>query len=359
MRVLMTADTVGGVWTYVLELMRALQGQVDFALATMGAPLTQDQHEEAAILSNLTLCESSYQLEWMDSPWRDVKQAGDWLLQLERDFAPDVIHLNGYVHGSLAWQAPSLIVGHSCVLSWWQAVKGECAPSIYDYYRERVRDGLQSASLVVAPTQAMLSALEQHYGPLPHSVVIPNGRSADRFHVGAKESFVLAAGRLWDEGKNILTLAKAAPHIPWQVVIAGDSTHPDGRQVHFKNMHALGSLSPSKLANWMSRAPILVLPARYEPFGLTPLEAALSGCALVLGDIPSLRDVWGDAAVFVSPDDDRALARAINHLITSPAARQIMATRALSRAREYPPESFARNYLQLYQQLIVNHRSIA
>ncbi len=34
----------------------------------------------------------------------------------------------------------------------------------------------------------------------------------------------------------------------------------------------------------------LRLPARYEPFGLSVLEAALSGCALVLGDIPSLRE---------------------------------------------------------------------
>jgi glycogen(starch) synthase len=359
MRVLMTADTIGGVWTYALELIRALQGRVDFALATMGDPLTQSQRSEVALLPNLTVYESSYKLEWMDSPWEEVKQAGEWLLQLERDFAPDIIHLNGYAHGSLLWQAPVLIVGHSCVLSWWQTVKGESAPSTYDYYREVVRGGLQSVSLVVTPTQAMQSALEQHYGPLPYSVVIPNGRSAESFHVATKESFVLAAGRLWDEGKNILTLAKAAPHIPWQVILAGDDIHPDGRQAHFKNVRGLGHLSSQDLANWMSRAPIFVLPARYEPFGLTPLEAALSGCALVLGDIPSLREVWGDAALFVPPDDDRALARAINHLITSRSAREIMATRALKRAREYQPETFARNYSQLYQQLIVNHRSIA
>ena len=52
----------------------------------------------------------------------------------------------------------------------------------------------------------------------------------------------------------------------------------------------------------MGRAAIYALPARYEPFGLSILEAALSGCALVIGDIPSLREIWADAALFVPSD---------------------------------------------------------
>ncbi len=72
------------------------------------------------------------------------------------------------------------------------------------------------------------------------------------------------------------------------------------------------------MAGWLGRASIFALPARYEPFGLLPLEAALSGCALVLGDIPSLREVWGDAAWFVPPDDRDALTAAIGSLIASP-----------------------------------------
>jgi glycogen synthase len=59
-------------------------------------------------------------------------------------------------------------------------------------------------------------------------------------------------------------------------------------------------------ADWYARASIYALPARYEPFGLSALEAALSGCALILGDIPSLREVWLEAAPYVSPDDESA-----------------------------------------------------
>jgi hypothetical protein len=60
-----------------------------------------------------------------------------------------------------------------------------------------------------------------------------------------------------------------------------------------RRVRCLGPLEASELAGWMHRAAIYALPARYEPFGLSALEAAQAGCALVLGDLSSLREVWG------------------------------------------------------------------
>src|SRR5689334_9341980 len=128
-KVLMTTDTVGGVWIYSLELARGLAEQgVEVALATMGAPLDELQREMACRIPRLKVFEGKFKLEWMEDPWRDVERAGDWLLGLEERFGPDLIHLNGYAHGSLPWNAPKIVVGHSCVLSWWEAVKKEAAP---------------------------------------------------------------------------------------------------------------------------------------------------------------------------------------------------------------------------------------
>ena len=94
------------------------------------------------------------------------------------------------------------------------------------------------------------------------------------------------------------------------------------------------------------------MPARYEPFGLSVLEAALSGCALVLGDIPSLREVWGKAAVYVDPDDPEELKQQILHLIENTRAREQMAAKALKQASYYSPERFAQQYMAVYQQLL-------
>lgn len=372
-RVLMTTDTVGGVWHYALELCRGLREyDVEVVLATMGPRPSPDQREAAQRLE-LVLCESDYRLEWMDTPWSDVDCAGDWLLELESRYAPDLVHLNGYAHAALPFRAPKLVVAHSCVCSWWHAVRGENAPPSWDRYREAVTAGLQSADFIVAPTQAMLDALRHHYlqhgtgvppvnppptagvspARSPRIRVIPNGRApADFPRSAAKEPFILSVGRLWDEAKNAATLAAIASDLPWPVRVAGDLTGPDGRPHAFVNLESLGRCAPTELAHIYARAAIYALPARYEPFGLSVLEAALSGCALVLGDVPSLRELWHDTALFVPPDDSRALHRALATLIAAPAQRQRLAALAHVRAHRLTAERMVARYLNTYRDLL-------
>jgi glycogen synthase len=353
MKVLMTADAVGGVWTYALDLARALRPHgVATSLATMGPPPDASQKRAAAEVPDLQLHESTYKLEWMDEPWDSVRKAGEWLLWLESQVRPDVVHLNGYVHASLPWRAPVMSVAHSCVLSWWEAVKGEPAPRSWSQYRTHVAQGLHAASLVAAPTGAMLNATSRHYG-ISGGVVVPNARDSQRFRRQPKEPYVLAAGRLWDEAKNVMTLAKTASCVPWPVVVAGDFRHPERGDGEIPpGIRLLGKLSPSHLSQWLSRAAIYALPARYEPFGLSILEAGLSGCALVLGDIPSLREVWGDAALYVPPNDHEALATALRVLIEAPDKREEFSERALDRARHYNFDRMASGYLGAYDALL-------
>ncbi|HYE33877.1 glycosyltransferase family 4 protein [Methylocaldum sp.] len=355
MKVLMTADTVGGVWRYALELARGLGPfGADITLATMGAPLSADQRREVAALSNVQVAESRYKLVWMDDPWADLEAAGEWLLKLADDFKPSLVHLNDYPHGNLPWPAPVLMVGHSCVLSWWQAVYGEPAPNRLDRYRGVVSNGLRAADCLVAPTGAMLAELRRLYGPLPPFRVISNGRGV--LPESNKKPFVLAAGRLWDPAKNIAALARIAPRLPWPVYIAGEARHPDGGVSEFPDIHCLDRLSPEQLANWFAHASIYALPARYEPFGLSALEAALAGCALVLGDIGSLREIWQDAALFVPPNDAERLRSTLQKLIDEPELRRDYAAKARIRAARFTPERMAAAYWNAYLELIKDDR---
>ncbi|PTY08889.1 glycosyl transferase family 1 [Opitutaceae bacterium EW11] len=348
-RVLMSADTVGGVWTYAVELCRGLgERDVQVVLATMGAPLRTDQRRALAGLRNVVLEESGFALEWMEDPWDDVDRAGDWLLELEQRHHPDVVHLNGYAHAALPWTVPALVVGHSCVLSWWRAVKGEDAPESWDSYRQRVRTGIRAADMVLAPTSWMLNQLQQFYGPLAHWRIVPNARTLPRSHRSAKEPMILSLGRLWDEAKGVLTLAEAAKGLPWPVFVAGDARGPDGTSVEPPNVRFLGYQYADEAVRLCRRASIYALPAHYEPFGLSALEAAQCGCALVLGDIPSLREVWGDSAVFVAPGDSWELHRALKSLIDDPSLQRHYADAARMRAERFTNERMTRSYLDTY-----------
>ncbi|HEX5385262.1 MAG TPA: glycosyltransferase family 4 protein [Gemmatimonadales bacterium] len=377
-RVLLTADPIGGVWTYAVELARALSGglgggaPMEVCVAVMGAALRPDQRRDLAGLPGVEVRECRYRLEWMPDAWADVDAAGDWLLSLEREIAPDVIHLNQFAPGVLPWRAPRLVVAHSCVCSWWRAVHGVAAPPEWDEYRLRLGAGLAGADLVIAPTRAMLAALEREHGPLAAAAAIPNARAARtpplaRGARAQKEELILAVGRLWDEAKNVGMLAQLAPELEWPVYLAGDTQHPSGRAAGSDGAerdgaapdrtgagHAgsaarfLGRLDAPVLARWLRRAAIYALPARYEPFGLSVLEAALAGCALVLGDIPSQRELWDGAALFVKPDDADTLRGVLRTLMVRGEMRRALADAARRRARSFTVERFAMAYRAAY-----------
>lgn len=360
MKILMTADTVGGVWTYCMDLCAALAPHgVHIALATMGRALSDEQHRQVDQLANVTLYESTYRLCWMQDAWGDVNAAGKWLSQLEREIRPDLVHLNDLAHGGLSWHAPVLLVAHSCVYSWWDAVRGQTAPAAdWQRYHGTVRQSVRQASLVAAPTRAMLDAFLKHYGPARSGAVIHNGRDfpalapSPALAHGRKQALIFAAGRVWDEAKNIGTLAATAHDLPWPVFVAGETTDPNGGTANAEGVHCLGFLSRNELQTWLERAAIYVAPARYEPFGLAILEAARAGCALVLGDIPSLREVWGEAAVYVDPDDSLALCQAVTALTENPARRQRLAERAWRAAQGYGASAMAEAYLEQYHTLL-------
>jgi len=357
-KVLLVADAVGGVFMHALELSRALVAAgAGVVLATEGAELTPDRRRAVEGLTGVVHEGRPYRLEWMPDPWDDVAEAGRWLLDLEARVRPDVVHTCELGHGALPFRAPKLVAGHSCVTSWFDAVRGLPAPPDWDRYRAVVRAGLRGAGAVVAPSTWMARALVRHHAPIPAPHVIPNGRDAARFWPGPKEELVFAAGRLWDDAKNAGALARIAPRLAWPVYVAGETQGPatsasairtpaSGRAATF-----LGRLSEEELARWLSRAAIFAHPARYEPFGLAVLEAALSGCALVLGDVESLRELWDGAAEFAPPWDDDAVLERIAGLARDGRRRATLAQRARARALALTPARMAQGYLALYRTL--------
>lgn len=368
MKILMTADAVGGVWTYVLELAGALaEHGVEVVLATMGPRPDAAQQETARSIPGLELEMSGYRLEWMHDPWGDVDQAGEWLRNLAARRDVDVIHLNGYSHAALSWERPVLVCAHSCVRTWWHAVHGCEPPAEWNVYRERVASGLAGADCVIAPTRAHLAALLSCYRVSVPLHVIPNARSL-KFHArhgvagerlpSERLPIILACGRYWDQAKGLSVLDEAALGLPWHTYVAGPLEAPQGCRKQATGVRCLGALAPTDLADWFARAELFVHPVRYEPFGYAPLEAGLSGCALVLADLPSLREIWEDAALFVNARDAGAIREGLLSLIGDRQRRRMLSDASRRRARRYAPAYMGRAYLQVYKDLIGRTRGM-
>lgn len=358
-KVLMTADSVGGVWTYALQLASELERHdVEVTLLLMGGKPSADQAREAGGLKNLSLLGTDLRLEWMADADADLQLAGELLLELEADLRPDVVHLNGVAHATLPFAAPVLSVAHSDVGTWWRACHGEALPPEWAGYSRRITAGIAAADMVVAPTQAYLRDVIALFGAPRSSRVIANGRDPARFAGVPKRDVVFAAGRLWDKAKNIAALCDAADGLSWPVLIAGEAVSPDGVSITLpSNVVPLGVLGADDIATRLAEAAVFASPARYEPFGLAILEAALSSCALVLGDIATLREVWGDAALFVDPDDADALRDTIEALLFDSERAATLGRQARRQALTYSSKRMGRDYMAAYQSLAASGRS--
>ena len=359
-RILLTADTAGGVWSFALELAGGLIGLgLDVCLVSFGPHVSDSQKRTAGNIRDLEWFHHNSKLEWMQDPWDDIARAGCCVMDVAQRYKPYVVHLNTLCHGGLPWTAPVVSTVHSCVDAWWLAVKRAELPSEWNRYRHEVKFSVASSALVTAPSHAALADVERLYGlDASAGQVIYNGRDSKEFRSVPKEPFTLSAGRLWDEAKNLRLLAGEASALQWPIFLAGDTRSPNGETSTFAGCHLLGELSTNELSTWYARASIYVMPARYEPFGLSALEAALSGCALVLGDIPSLREIWQDSASFVSPDDPTRLAAILQELINDPEHREGMSARAFNRAAQFTPSRMVSGYVSAYRSAFAKHRDL-
>ena len=351
LKVLMTSDAVGGVWQYCVDLVQGLNRcGCEVLVANMGPEPSSEQKKRLLSFPHVTLEQGGFDLEWTANPWEDVDAAGQWLLRLASEFQPDIVHLNGYSHATLPWEAPVLVTGHSCVYSWWKAVHG-CTPG-HDWseYHKRVSQGLAASDIVVAPSAFMAEELRSEYAVDARKLrVIHNFSQSAGITESTKDDFVLAAGRMWDKAKNLSLLNAIAPEIGWEVRVAGPQRGPQEPMSEFTHVHALGSLPYDELLTQMHRAAIFVHPALYEPFGLSVLDAALRSCCLVLSDTSSLRELWNGAAVFADPRKPEHWISEINALTGDESRRKQMGNLARKRARSYSADASVNAYLDEYK----------
>ena len=336
-KVLMTTDAVGGIWTYSTGLASELAAVgMEVHLVTMGPP---PRAEKRAMLrdSRVRVIESPLALEWQDACGDDLQNARRFLEDLEDVIQPDIIHLNSFREASFDWLAPVVVVAHSCVNSWGLACDDTewLSEPKWRHYTRAVAAGLDRAHAWVAPSRAF------------HKVICDVIPSA-----GSKRRFILAAGRMWDAAKNVSALARASKGLDWPVLVAGPGS--DSRGEDSGELTLIGDLSHLSLRARMQRAAIFASPARYEPFGLSVLEAASAGCALVLSDIPTFRELWSGAALFVEPNSDRALHLAFAGLCADDRERARLQVAARQRSERYSLARSADAYHALYQRLLAS-----
>jgi glycogen(starch) synthase len=352
-RVLMTTDAVGGVWTYGLQLARGLaRADVETTLTVLGPAPDDAQRNDALEIPGVVLVETGFPLDW--SAGVDeirIGQTAAGLADLASDARADVVHLNNPVFAGEA-RFPTLVIGvcHSCLATWWHAVMGVAPlPPEFAWRTERLRLGYQRCETLVAPSASFATATAAVHRLPAHPAVVHNGRDAQNpARRDVRPLSIFTAGRLWDEAKNARALDQAAALLKEPIDAAGPLTGPDGQIIPFQHLRALGKLTDAQVAECLAARPVFVSVSRYEPFGLAVLEAAQAGCALVLSDIPTFRELWHGAASFVPAGDPAAIAAALQALLEQPERRRRLGTAAAKRAAVYSATRMTERMLAIY-----------
>jgi glycosyltransferase involved in cell wall biosynthesis len=210
-------------------------------------------------------------------------------------------------------------------------------------------DGLAAADRVVAPSAAYARNIARHYALPCAPLVVHNSRTMPRATATAPlHSSALTVGRLWDPVKNAALLDGVAARLAIPFDAAGAARGPHGEAVSLDHLHLLGELATQALAVRLAERPVYVSAATFEPFGLAVLEAAAAGCALVLSDIATFRELWDGVAIFVPATEATAYADAIEAVVGDMALRRRMGDEARERAAQYTPAKTAGEMLNVY-----------
>ncbi|WP_375408820.1 glycosyltransferase family 4 protein [uncultured Methylobacterium sp.] len=367
LRVLMTADAVGGVWPYAVDLADGLSREgVEVTLALLGPPASDAQRAQAEA-AGCRLIDTGLPLDWLAETPDAVLAAGEALARLAGLAGADLVHLHSPAFAAAGgFDVPVVAVCHSCVATWWWALEPGPLPPDLAWRRDLVALGCERADALLAPSAAFAAATAGAYGLPRQPTVVRNGRRTpawpnspdDAGHYPARypAPFAFTAGRLWDRAKNVAALDRVAALSIMPVRAAGPTEGPHGERIRLIHLARLGPLDDAGVAAQLRERPVFVSLARYEPFGLAVLEAAQAGCALVLSDIPTFRELWDGAAVFVDPAETTAAAGILDALATDSDRHLDLGDAARAHAARYGMAAATAGVLRAFETVLTGRR---
>ncbi|NOY25309.1 MAG: glycosyltransferase [Oligoflexia bacterium] len=266
------------------------------------------------------------------------------LARLARGF--DIVHTHLWA-GDTWGRMGAALAHHPVVVTTEHNTRPESA------WRRRLSVGMHPLSQrIVAVSEAVSRSLLEGGVPASKVQVIPNGVDLGRFSPAPPRLTaprrVLGIGRLVPQ-KGFDLLAEAVARCPGlQLDLLGEG--PQAPALRAAGAHLLGWRADVRPA--LAAADLIVIPSRWEGFGLVAVEAMASGLPVIVTDVPGLRDVVGEAALAVPPQDVEALVGALRRLSVDAELRSRLARAGPARARAFSIQACVGTYETLYAELL-------
>lgn len=180
------------------------------------------------------------------------------------------------------------------------------------------------------------------------------------------KEFVLYVGDV-NYNKNLEGLADACKLVHANLVIVGkqaanekiDRLHPENRPFSKfldkyskdRTIKRLGFIPDEELVKIYNLATVYCQPSFYEGFGFSVLEAMACGCPVIASNIGSLKEISGNAAVFVDPRDYREIGETIKSVIDDKNLRMVLSRKGLKQVRKFSWDETVSKTLRVYKKV--------
>ena len=244
-------------------------------------------------------------------------------------------------------------------------------------YKRRDNDYLNIsrwATGVLVDSEVGKQQFAESYGRNPHSIyvlpfvapryVLASGQAkTDLDHYGLPDKFIFYPAQFW-EHKNHKSLIRAAAMLKPQypdihLVFAGSRKNAYASAVELvqdldlaENVHFLGYVPNSEMAELYRRARALFMPTFFGPTDIPPLEAAALGCPVAVSCIYGMREQMGDAALYFNPESVAEMAQIMERLWEDDALCQELARRGFIRTAQWTQSHLNERLRQIIDSLL-------
>ncbi len=229
------------------------------------------------------------------------------------------------------------------------------------YARLFLKSAVKRSDHVVTISNFSLSEILKYIGPYGDKITpIHLGVEQRKLDIDAPlpfKKYMLYVG-IFTPRKNLANLIKALDFLPEDVhlVLVGKESNWEGWKTEMNKrkdrVTVLGRVDGATLAQLYRQATLLAHPSFYEGFGLTPLEAMVADCPALVAETPCLREVCGDAAVYVNPFYPEDIARGILSIWSSRERQEELRQKGQQRAGLFDWDSSAEKHLEVIRKLL-------
>lgn len=293
----------------------------------------------------------------------------------------DLMHFP-HLNVPVGYRAPYVVTIHDLIM---HTFKNRAATThtnvVYEAkhmaYRLVTRMAATRAKQIIVPSQAVKEELMTFYR-LPSerisvtyeaaddiAVEVPNAREFQAPAIlekyGIQKPFIMYVGNVYPH-KNIELLARAMKELHQKYGVT--LVLPSARSIFLQRtddmmrQHGVrdwvvmpGYVPDEELRALYSQAEAYVFPTLSEGFGLPPLEAMAAGLPVVCSDIPVLREVCADAALYIDPYNPQSVVEEVGTLLTDRQLRQEMVAKGLNRSKQFSWTKMAEQTLAVYEKI--------